>query len=299
MERSQRKRQDRVNRVDTAMRLIAQHGISGFNLHKLAAELDLTVGALYRYFPSKMALLAEARYRVIHAIDQELRSAVQRVNQVQQAQHSDAIAIRQIIHLSEAYRTSLKNNPEWMILISYILSSPGNVLEPELAHGVMHALQQALSAASHALEDATQKGFLNPADQSQRSIILWTTMQGLIQIEKLQRHDAESFKPVSLYNIAINTLLMGWGCSADVLLKARRDLDTLWRHTMIEGIIVGAGLFTWTFIEYAMHHWNGHKMKEKPISLESIYCITGNAIILHRYHKNWPSQRSLVLGFGS
>ena len=32
---------------------------------------------------------------------------------------------------------------------------------------------------------------------------------------------------------------------------------------MIESIILGAGVFAWTFIEYAMHNWNGHKMRGK------------------------------------
>ena len=32
---------------------------------------------------------------------------------------------------------------------------------------------------------------------------------------------------------------------------------------MSYGVAVAAGLFAWTFIEYAMHHWNGHLSKGK------------------------------------
>lgn len=34
---------------------------------------------------------------------------------------------------------------------------------------------------------------------------------------------------------------------------------------MTEVFIVLAGCFTWTFIEYGMHHWNGHLMKGKTL----------------------------------
>ena len=53
------KRLARIDHIlETAMTVVAQEGIDGFSLHKLAAKLDLTVGAFYRYFPSKWHLSA-------------------------------------------------------------------------------------------------------------------------------------------------------------------------------------------------------------------------------------------------
>ena len=112
-----------------------------------------------------------------------------------------------------------------MTLISHILSAPGNILEPSAAKGVMNALINALSVASDALESAYASQRISEGNQAQRAIILWTTMQGLMQVEKLQRHDAESFEPLSLYNAAIDTLILGWGCPPLVLQAARQ------RHT--------------------------------------------------------------------
>ncbi len=45
--------------IDTSMKLLEQYSIEGFTLAKVAEELDTVSMALYNYFPSREALLAE------------------------------------------------------------------------------------------------------------------------------------------------------------------------------------------------------------------------------------------------
>lgn len=47
----------RVEIVEAATRVFARHGVAGATMHEIAAEVGLTAGALYRYFPSKDDLL--------------------------------------------------------------------------------------------------------------------------------------------------------------------------------------------------------------------------------------------------
>ncbi len=51
--------------LTAAMRLVGENGIEGFTLQQIADELDYAIGSLYRYFPSKGALLAELQRRVV------------------------------------------------------------------------------------------------------------------------------------------------------------------------------------------------------------------------------------------
>ena len=44
--------------LDAAMELVAGGGLEALSMGRLAAAVDYTPGALYRYFPSKDALLA-------------------------------------------------------------------------------------------------------------------------------------------------------------------------------------------------------------------------------------------------
>ena len=79
LSRVERKRLARIDGIlDTAMTVVAKEGIDGFSLHKLAAELDLTVGAFYRYFPSKMALIGALETKVIKAFGREFRETIDR-----------------------------------------------------------------------------------------------------------------------------------------------------------------------------------------------------------------------------
>jgi len=43
--------------VDTALKLIAEHGADGLSMRQLSAELGVSLGATYRHVPSKDALL--------------------------------------------------------------------------------------------------------------------------------------------------------------------------------------------------------------------------------------------------
>lgn len=45
--------------LEAALALIAEHGIAGMSLRKLAAELGMSQPSLYHYFPSKNALIAQ------------------------------------------------------------------------------------------------------------------------------------------------------------------------------------------------------------------------------------------------
>ena len=67
--RSERRRKERSDRVlDAAMRLLVEEGAHALTIQRLAHDLDYAVGALYRYFPSKDALLADLQRKVIHEL---------------------------------------------------------------------------------------------------------------------------------------------------------------------------------------------------------------------------------------
>lgn len=51
--------------VDAAMRVLAENGIAGLSMRRIADELDVQVSALYWHFPSKQALLAAVSGRIV------------------------------------------------------------------------------------------------------------------------------------------------------------------------------------------------------------------------------------------
>lgn len=58
-------RNDRTGVVDAAMRVLAENGLPGLSMRRIADVLDVQVSALYWHFPNKQSLLAAVSARVV------------------------------------------------------------------------------------------------------------------------------------------------------------------------------------------------------------------------------------------
>lgn len=70
---TQERSQATVERIlETADQLVAEHGVHGFRLTDIPALANVTSGSIYRFFPSKTAILEELGRRYVEAFDEEL-----------------------------------------------------------------------------------------------------------------------------------------------------------------------------------------------------------------------------------
>lgn len=58
-------RNDRTGVVDAAMRVLAENGLPGLSMRRIADVLDVQVSALYWHFPNKQTLLAAVSERIV------------------------------------------------------------------------------------------------------------------------------------------------------------------------------------------------------------------------------------------
>lgn len=58
-------RNDRTGVVDAAMRVLAENGLPGLSMRRIADVLDVQVSALYWHFPNKQTLLAAVSRRIV------------------------------------------------------------------------------------------------------------------------------------------------------------------------------------------------------------------------------------------
>jgi len=66
--RARRRAERRQSILDTALELIGTRGLDGLTVHALAGALDLTPGALYRYFKSKDEILVALAVHVVTSL---------------------------------------------------------------------------------------------------------------------------------------------------------------------------------------------------------------------------------------
>lgn len=62
-------RNDKSDVIAAAMRVLAENGLPGLSMRRIADELDVQVSALYWHFPNKQALLAAVSAQIVGADD--------------------------------------------------------------------------------------------------------------------------------------------------------------------------------------------------------------------------------------
>jgi AcrR family transcriptional regulator len=217
-----RKRRARILHIlRVALEIAHDEGRDVLTLKHLAERLDVTTAALYRYFTSKDALVAELQRAVISALAATTRD---------RAELADAFARR--AGLSEAERVLLgvsvsafafeafsRSAPMEFGILSMDLSAPEFTLPDREAAQVFETAWSALSDLAERLRHAERIGALAPGDASERAVALWASLQGIVQTRKLARSGPDRIDPTRIARGLVPSLLVGWG--ADQVLVTR------------------------------------------------------------------------------
>ncbi len=174
-------------------RLIAESGYSAFSMRLLAREVGLTAGALYRYFPTKHALLVAYWSASIDALHSEVSQIAATV--------SDPHA--RLLEIMRAY-----------VAFACVDRSRFRTMFLESDHGELgeFAKSSALLSPFNVFRDqvaaAIQTGLLKPMAPDIAAQILWASVHGVLAL-------AENIDPIdfgdipTLAELAAQTTLAG------------------------------------------------------------------------------------------
>jgi AcrR family transcriptional regulator len=190
---------------------------------RLADALDVAAGGLYRYFPSKDALVAAVQIRTVARMEEALRS---RLAKLERELPDDAIeaALAAIVGAVLAYRGLERREPESLRLVSAGLARPEALVADPEARAAVPAVLSLLGLFADRFARAAEVGALEPGDGLERTVSLWAAVHGAQLLGKLARLDPEgrsSFAPDALALSLTTTLLRGWGADPQHLDAAR------------------------------------------------------------------------------
>ncbi len=190
-----------------------QLGATGaVTLSEIAASVDLTPAALYRYFPSKEDILYEVAS--IHVARQAARLA-EAATDVPAHPDPAVYALRRVLAIAAALRIAVLGDPELARIIGRLVGDPETRLPDPVASPLVTTALTALAPLVIALSEAP----LDPGDPLQRAITLLAAQQGVLGLAKLQR--LTPVIPVADLAAAVPiTLLRGWGAPAATLAEA-------------------------------------------------------------------------------
>ena len=207
--------------LDAAERIASDEGLESLTMQRLGAELGYRAGALYRYFPSKDALLAALLVRIVHEVSAMVRAASEEAAAVaERARRPLTKSARQLLPLvltARGYLALADERPAQMALLVRALAAPRPVVDDASAGALASAAFVLLREASAVFSAAREAGVLDAGDDTQRVALLWVSLHGIVGNRKLARFGVAGLAPSALVNELVRALLVGWGASrADV-----------------------------------------------------------------------------------
>ncbi len=215
----ERRRADRLESIrEAALALVVEEGLDAFSIHRLAERVDLTVGALYRYFDSVDQILVAVQVDVLDEFDGFLSRV--------ETSLVDVVGVDRIWALAQAYVAWSQLQPQRFRLISRFVSTPEPVFEDTLARTSIEPTLRVLGRLANAFDLASMQ--LSDGIALQRAVLLWSGIHGLIERQKLNRLQPEFFPFDALLCEFIAVMLRGWGADGQLVndsLSQKIDLD--------------------------------------------------------------------------
>jgi len=193
--------------LDAAMAIVIDDGLAGLTLGKVAKRLDVAVGGLYRYFPSKEALVAGLQQRAVERFGTRLNAHLPESTRAS----GPVVLLRRVVAPFFFYATNAKDDPDEHRLMDAMLSTIDPALTDAQAREVEEVLGPVLARSQRGLDAAAVGGALAPGDARQRTLLLWAGTHGVGHLASRDRLEDPDHRSDALLRALFENLLVGFG----------------------------------------------------------------------------------------
>jgi AcrR family transcriptional regulator len=216
-----RRREARTEAIlDVALAVLARDGIEGLTLARVAQESGVVTTALYRYFPSKSALLAALQGRTVATLHARLQAHLVALTERHAGERREVRALVPLISLPSFYAEASEAMPEAFRLLLTLLGDPRLQLTDDEARPQVPQVVALLLELGALFSRAEEARALPSGDAAQRTRVAWATLQGTLSLAKLARFDPAMGETAALGNEALTAMLRGWGASPQHVARA-------------------------------------------------------------------------------
>ncbi len=209
-----------------ARRLVSEGGLDALTMQRLADELGCAIGAVYRYFPSKDALIADLQHDAIEVLLASYAEARVRLGEAT-ATGEEAGVITSLLAFPRFFAAAQAAHPEELNLIMLGLAAPHTVIGDENLERIAPGALRFFDMVRTMLAEAADAGVLDPGDVGERAALWSTALLGTLMGAKLSRYDATLFDPGRTALGLTEHLLAGWGADREALAAGVRHLAAL------------------------------------------------------------------------
>jgi AcrR family transcriptional regulator len=229
----ERRRADATERiVDAAEARVLGGGVEALTMHGLARDLGYTVGALYRYFPSKEAVVLAVVARALDVLHADLVRSTARADahllRAPGLEPEDAALLRLRVALA-CYERFARRRPEPFRLLSRWLADTREVGPDSVEALVTPSLLAPTRHLRGLLEAAGAVGALQRGDARRRAVIAWGALHGVMQMHRFGRLGVPDFAATPLTPALVESLLVAWGADPARLAALTRHVQRVAR----------------------------------------------------------------------
>ena len=220
-----RRESRRAELLYEAMALTVESGLDALTIGGLAKRVGASVGALYRYFPSKEAILIGLQELAVadyHAFAKERLASFDRMAAAAKAA-ADVVALARVMVVLRSYLEHAEASPESHRLMDAVVSDPEPLLRLDNAIDIDRRVVAPIVTAIAALfEAAAREGALVAGDATERTYLAWAMQHGLDHFRKRDRLVPAELRTPMLQTFALRILLGGLGASRGAIDGAER-----------------------------------------------------------------------------
>jgi AcrR family transcriptional regulator len=197
-ERRKRERADRKAQILGAARtLLFSKGLEGTSLNGIAALVELSVAAIYRYYKNKAEIIFDLSEEGLQLLQLNITRAVAG------APHPE----QKLKAIARAYRHFSTTQKDYFTVINHFLSSPQTVLPDYLKHKIDHHGEEILMQVVAAIEEGCDSGHFTCEDPRRFSLMFWGAINGIIQLQKIEHTIFSGKGHAALYRHTVETLI--------------------------------------------------------------------------------------------
>lgn len=201
--RAKRRREKLAEIHETALRLVGEGGLPALTVVRLARELGLALGGLYRYYPSLSALVVALQRGALADLAKQFEAAGRAVDE----------PLTRVVSMLNVFVRMPETSPAPYRLIDELISAPEVVLADADALGLEADVGRVLSFVHGGLEACAASGVLSPGDAELRTVQLWTVLHGVSHMRKRDRLVPPKLRVAALRRATLRDLFASWGAT--------------------------------------------------------------------------------------
>lgn len=197
-ERRAREKAHRKQQILSAARqLLLERGLEGTTLNQIAKQAELSPAALYTYYQNKEEIIFALSEEGLELLYQQ---ALTQINPADPPRER----LRQ---LARAYWIFSQSQKEYFDLIAHFLTSPRPVLSARLKESIDRQGERVLSLGRGVVEEGMASGQFRAVGGREFILMFWATLNGVLQLAKLQDTILSGLDHQSLYWYAVDSLI--------------------------------------------------------------------------------------------